>query len=112
MVWGSLYCVAPFPAPPLTLNNVLKVVDRVKEWQYLGGFYGFGVDIDSIKRQNDPTQDCLKIVVKKFLLGKGRFQPSWRAVIWSLDCVEEVDLADKIISFGEPVQGECTCSCE
>ena len=90
----------------------MKAVDGVKDWEHLGGFYGFSIDIDSIKRQNNSIQDCVKAVVEKFLLGKGRFQPSWRAVIWVLDFIEEVDLADKIISFGEPVQGECTCSCE
>ena len=78
-------------------------MDRVKDWEHLGGI--FGVATDSIKRQNDSIQDCVKAVVEKFLLGEGRYQPSWRAVIWSLDWVGEVDLADKIISFGEPVQG-------
>ena len=85
-------------------------MDGVKNWKLLGGM--FGVDTGSIKLQNNSIQDCVKAVVEKFLLGKERFQPSWRRVIWSLDCVGEVDLADKIISFGEPVQGECTCSCE
>ena len=86
-------------------------MDRVESWEHLGGA-GFGVDTLSIKRQNDSIQDCLKAVVEKFLLGEGHYQPSWRAVIWTLDYIEEVYLADKIISFGEPVQGECTCSCE
>ena len=85
-------------------------MDGVKNWEYLDGM--FGVATGSIKLQNNSIQDCVKAVVEKFLLGKGRFQPSWRAVIWSLDCVGEIDLDDKIISFGEPVQGECTCSCE
>ena len=85
-------------------------MDGVKNWGDLGVV--FSIDTGSIKLQNDSTQDCLKAVVEKFLLGEGQFQPSWRAVIWSLDGVGEVDLADKIISFGEPVQGECTCSCE
>ena len=85
-------------------------MDGVKDWEHLGGT--FGVDTGSIKRQNNSIQDCLKAVVEKFLLGEGFYQPSWRAVIWTLDYIGEVDLADKIISFGEPVQGECTCSCE
>ena len=85
-------------------------MDRVKNWEHLSAI--FGVAIGSIKRQNNSIQDCLKAVVEKFLLGEGRYQPSWRAVIYTLDCVGDVDLADKIISFGEPVQGECTCSCE
>ena len=87
-------------------------MDGVKNWERLGGRFGFSVATDSIKRQNNSIQDCLKAVVEKFLLGEGFYQPSWRAVIWSLDLIGEFDLADKIISFGEPVQGECTCSCE
>ena len=86
-------------------------MDGVKNWERLGGV-GFGVDTDRIRLQNNSIQDCVKAVVEKFLLGEGFYQPSWRAVIWSLDNIGEVDLADKIISFGEPVQGECTCSCE
>ena len=87
-------------------------MDEVKDWKPLG--HVFGVHTYSIILQNDTFQDCLKAVVEKFLLGnrEGDYQPSWRAVIWSLDLIGEVDLADKIISFGEPVQGECTCSCE
>ena len=79
----------------------------MKNWERLGGRFGFGVDTASIKHQNDSIHDCLKAVIEKFLLGEGHHQPSWRAVIRSLDMVGEVDLADKIVSFGEPVQGEC-----
>ena len=84
-------------------------LDAVDFWELLG--LNLGVDTDSIKRQNDSIQDCLKAVVEKFLLGEGHYQPSWRRVIRILDLIGHVDLADKIISFGEPVQGECTCSC-
>ena len=106
---GSLYCVAPSPAPPLTLDNVLKAVEGVKVWEDLGLWLGFDVvDTDSIKHQHVSDEACLKAVVEKFLLGEGRYQPSWRRVICSLDRTNEVQLADKIRSFGEPVQGECT----
>ena len=103
------YCVAPSPAPPLTLDNVLKAVEGVKVWKPLGN-WGFGVNTDSIKHQHDSDEACLKAVVEKFLLGEGDLQPSWRAVIYSLDMAVEVQLADNIRSFGEPVQGECTCT--
>ena len=87
----------------------MKAVEGVKNWERLGDWRGFGVeDTDSIKRQHDSDEARLKAVVEKFLLGEGSFQPSWRAVIYSLDDVEEVQLADKIRSFGEPVQGECS----
>ena len=84
-------------------------MEGVKDWERLGGVLGFGVlDTDSIKRQHVSNEACLKAVVEKFLLGEGFYQPSWRRVIHSLDMKNEVQLADKIRSFGEPVQGECT----
>ena len=85
-------------------------MEGVKVWEDLGGVFGFGVNTGSIKHQDDSDEACLKAVVEKFLLGEGLYQPSWRRVIYSLDMKDEVQLADKIRSFGEPVQGECTCS--
>ena len=83
-------------------------MEGVTNWEHLG-LLGFGMAINSIKRQHDSDEPCLKAVVEKFLLGEGRYQPSWRAVIYSLDRTDELELADKIRRFGEPVQGECTC---
>ena len=83
-------------------------MEGVKDWKYLG-YFGFGIrDIGSIKCKHDSDEACLKALIEMFLLGKGRYQPSWRAVIYSLDWANEVRLADKIRSFGEPVHGECT----
>ena len=79
----------------------------VRNWYRLSVW--FGVDID--ERQYDSSEARLKAAVEGFLLAKGRYQPTWRALIYCLDMVKEVALADKIRSFGEPVQGECTCSC-
>ena len=83
-------------------------MEGVKFWEHLGLRFGFGVNTVSIKHQHVSDEACLKAVVEKFLLGEGRYQPSWRRVIYSLDDTDEVQLADKIRSFGEPVQGECT----
>ena len=44
--------------------------------------------------------------MEQFLLGESEYQPTWRAVIYCLDRVDEVPLADKIRNCGEPVQGE------
>ena len=48
-----------------------------------------------------------KYVVERFLKGRGRLyqQPSWRAVIISLDGVGETRLADRIRHHAEPMQG-------
>ena len=82
----------------------MKAVEGVKDWDRLSDL--FGLPYLSINRQQyDSDETCVKGVVEKFLLGKGHHTPSWRRVIWSLDDIGELDLADKIRSFAEPVQG-------
>ena len=83
-------------------------MEGVKNWEDLSNWRGLGVNTDNIKWQHDSDEARLKAVVEKFLLGEGLYQPSWRRVIYSLDDADEIQLADKIRSFGEPVQGECT----
>ena len=48
-----------------------------------------------------------KNTVEQFLKGRGHHyqQPSWRAVIFSLDGVGETHLADRIRHYAEPMQG-------
>ena len=76
----------------------------VRDWDLLSVL--FGVDID--EHQCDSDEARLKAAVEEFLLGKGSYQPTWRALIYCLDMAGEVALADKIRSFGEPVHGECS----
>ena len=98
-----LLCCSPLPAPPLTVDNVVKAVEGVKNWKdfivYLRGHYSL----------NDEAH--LKDIVQQFIQGKGLYQPSWRAVIYVLDLANEIHLADQIRHYGEPVQGVCTCVC-
>jgi hypothetical protein len=53
----------------------------------------------------------LKAALEKFLRGESSVypDPSWRTVIHALDETNEIHLADKIIDYGEPVQGERLC---
>ena len=87
------------PAPPLTLENVMKAVEGVKDLigldQWLDGNY---LTI---------LHDSSKTVVEQFLKGQSSLyqQPSWRAVIFSLDGVGETHLADRIRHYAEPMQG-------
>ena len=82
----------------------------VKSLSFLSTYLGVDMNYD----QSDSYESCFKAVVERFLLGEGDYPPTWRAVIFCLDLVGEVALANKIRNFGEPVQGECTyhCSCE
>ena len=75
-------------------------------WELLSVLFGVGID----EHQYDSNEARLKAAVEGFLLGNGHYQPTWRALMYCLDGAWEVSLADKIRRFGEPVQGECTCS--
>ena len=96
------------PALPLTLENVFNIVKNVKSWRTLGRhiYSYYSSQLDYIRRQHVSDEARLKAVVKDFLSGKGHYkQPSWRAVIWSVYKANEIQLAEHIRSFAEPVQG-------
>ena len=97
------------PAPPLTIERVYEAVKGVKDWRLFGVWLGVpSRELDDIERSDDLR---LKAVVEKFLRGQClRYpHPSWRAVIQALDNANEIHLADQIIDYGEPVQGEWLC---
>ena len=92
----KIYLYALSPAPPLTVENIMKALEGVEDWEraadWLSTFLG-----------SSPKE-----AVEQFLLGQGHFQPSWRAVIFALDGAEETPVASRIMSYGEPVQGRYT----
>ena len=90
-VWISLS-----PAPPLTVENIMKEVEGVRNTDELqmwlnSGLLSFNPHIRS--------------VVEWFLQGRSHYQPSWRAVIFALDGTGETRLANRIRHYAEPVQG-------
>ena len=94
----AIRSVSLSPAPPLTLESILKEVEGVKNENSLcrwlsdkGAYYTYGVSI--------------KDAVERFLKGQGYFQPSWRAVIFALDGARETHHANRIRHYAEPVQG-------
>ena len=85
---------------------------RVREWRRLGddGFLLSDSKLDAIRDQHGSDEEaCLKAVIEAFLRGKGVYQPSWRRVIWVLYKAGENHIAHDIITYAEPVQGECVC---
>ena len=97
------------PAPPLTLENILEAVKNVRSWRRLGVHicYSSVLSLDGIQGQQVSDEACLKAVIEDFLSGKGRYQhPSWRVVIWYLYKANEIQLAEHIRSFAEPVKGK------
>ena len=76
----------------------------------LMGWYNHSSDdqkkLDAIKRQHFSDEARLKAVVEAFLLGEGRYRPSWRMLIHRLHVAGETIVAEKIKTNAEPQQGE------
>ena len=67
---------------------------------------GFLFELNRIQQQYDSDEDRLKALVEYFLKCGGQFQqPSWRVVISCLYRANELQLAEQIRSYAEPVQG-------
>ena len=100
-------------APPLSADEVLKAVTGVK-WRRLGKeligevieemyeLDDFSTNLDLIEYEYESDETRLRAVVEEFLTNSNR---SWRKVIWALYCVDEVDKAQQIRSYAEPLQG-------
>ena len=74
------------------------------------GWYDFDSNhrkkLDTIERQHTSDDAHLKAVVEAFLLGEGRYQPSWRRLIHTLHKTGGPNVAEKIKTNAEPQQGE------
>ena len=98
LIYPKMCLYALSSAPLLTVENVLKALEGVENWVKVASWLGTLFIISS-------SSSSLKEAVEQFLQGRGHFQPSWRAVIFALDGAGETPLANRIRSYGEPVQG-------
>ena len=122
-------------APPLSVDEVLRAVTGVnwrslgkeligekKEYSYSYGRDGddASTSLDRIHDEHESDEARLRAVVEKFLTKSDRSRmltlqlmrrrksqrnPTWRRVIWALYCIHEIDKAQQIRSYAEPLQG-------
>ena len=118
-IYNTLYCdgdticyVLTVPpstsAPPLTVENVLKYTQEVKNWRKVGYWLLPGdpsKELDAIQRKHTSSEDKMRAVVQQWLQGGGA-PPSWRRLAWSLDIAGDIQVADPIRGFTEPPRGE------
>ena len=93
------------------MDEVLRAVEGVNWWrlgkELIGEVEDVYTDItnlDRIRAENESDEARLRAVVEEFLSEANR---SWRRVIWALYCAEEIDKAQRISSYAEPLQGTC-----
>ena len=114
-------------APPLTVDEVLKAVSGVN-WRRLGEelvrenepsyriiFSGvrdpLHNNLDRIRDKHESDVARLRAVVEEFLFtGNSQFRrsskaPSWKRVILALYRIDEIDKAQQIRSYAEPLEG-------
>ena len=73
----------------------------------MGIWLGVDSKQNSIQRQHGSDEEaCLTAVIEAFLRGEGLYQPSWRRVIHALYEAGETSIAQDIMSYAEPVEGE------
>ena len=115
-IYSTMYCdgdttcyVLTIPvstsAPPLTVEQVLKYLQGVKNWREVGKrLLGYDMSkMDAIQREYSTDSDRMQAVVQQWLEGG---DPSWRIVVWSLDRAGDTTAADPIRGFAEPPLGE------
>ena len=80
----------------------MKAVEGVKDLSRLDKWLNCAI----IRSRHKYSCNIILVAVQ-FLEGRGGLyqQPSWRAVIFSLDGAEETHLADRIRHYAEPMQG-------
>ena len=61
--------------------------------------------VQAIERKYSSSEDRMRAVVQQWLEGGG-LSLSWRTLVWALDCVGDIEVADPIRGFTEPPQGE------
>ena len=97
--------VSPPTAVDLTLENVVRAVEGVRNWGRLLG-YGLCVPntkLNEIERLYSTVEERVRAVVEYWWAVDPT--PSWRRIITALDCAQEHQIADKIRHKAEPLTG-------
>ena len=91
-----------------TVEDVLKCIQMMKhelKWNELAFQFSLSdaeqAEIASTTPEGNERQEA---IVKRWLDGGGIF-PSWRTLIWILDYLDEIKLADNIRERAEPSTG-------
>ena len=61
--------------------------------------------LETIEREYSSNEERMRAVVHQWLQGEG-LPRSWRTLVWALDCVGDIQVADPIRGFTEPPRGE------
>ena len=97
------------PVPQLTSENVYLALTGVTNWEGLiddlfGGESG-KKEILGDRQQYATEEEYRRTAIDCYSRGQGPRQPSWRFLIWKLDECNEVNVANGLRRYAEPLQG-------
>ena len=85
----------------------------MRRWNKLGeklmGWYSWDNEdqkhLHAIRCGHGSDEARIKAMVETFVLGRGKYQPSWRRIIHALHQAYESHLAEQIKAYAEPIPG-------
>ena len=92
-------------AVPLTVDNVVEALDRVKtKWWHLGERLHIPhSNLTEFKSKHSSIEGCLRSTVHLWLLTDP--YASWRPIILALDGIKEYKVAESLRHLAEPIVG-------
>ena len=91
-----------------TVEDVIKCVQNMRrelKWTELAFQFSLSdTEQAEIESCTSDGNDRYEEVIKRWLKGGG-IEPCWRALIWVLDFLDEMDLADQVRTHAEPATG-------
>ena len=90
---------------PLTVDNVVEAVDRVKtKWWHLGEqLYIQHSNLAEIKSKHSNVEERLRSTIHLWLLSDS--YASWRRIIQALDGIKKHKVAESLHHLAEPIVG-------
>ena len=91
----------------------MRALHGVRNWKGFGRslFFWSGdhdAGLQALRQQHRSDGNYLHGVVEEWFK---EHQPSWRQIIYSLDCAQESVVADRIRGYAEPPPGEWSDNC-
>ena len=100
-------CVSSAADVPLTTGNICNELDGVNSMM-LGNW--LNVSTHQHDRQHSTQANQTRAIIDYWLSVDPT--PSWRRVVWALECSNEHKAAERVKPYVEPLTGEyCMCDC-
>ena len=97
------YCTAAAVLSPVSVKEKINCDSVVKKWRQLGEeLCGQNPELDNLLSKPNALSSVIRLWLFSSQAGRKK---SWRSLIWALDAIDEIGVADTLMSFTEPPDG-------